>query len=74
LTNQERLWKALHWEPVDRILTWDFMDCTGKFSAYIAQVYAENASAPLLFRGEDICGSSGPIFSPDWLREQVLPR
>lgn len=50
------------------------MDCTGKFSAYISQVYAENASAPLLFMGEDICGSSGPIFSPDWLSEQALPR
>jgi hypothetical protein len=50
------------------------MDCTGKFSAYIAQVYAENASAPLLFMGEDICGSSGPIFNPDWLRQEVLPR
>jgi uroporphyrinogen-III decarboxylase len=50
------------------------MDCTGKFSAYIAQVYAQNASAPLLFMGEDICGCSGPIFSPAWLREQVLPR
>jgi uroporphyrinogen-III decarboxylase len=50
------------------------MDCTGKFSAYIAQVYAENASAPLLFMGEDICGSSGPIFNPAWLRENVMPR
>ncbi len=50
------------------------MDCTGKFSAYIAQVYAENASAPLLFMGEDICGSSGPIFSPEFIREKVLER
>ncbi len=50
------------------------MDCTGKFSAYIAQVYAENASAPLLFMGEDICGCSGPIFSPTFIREEVLPR
>jgi len=50
------------------------MDCTGKFSAYISRVYAENASAPLLFMGEDICGCSGPIFSPKFLRQQVLPR
>jgi uroporphyrinogen-III decarboxylase len=50
------------------------MDCTGKFSAHIARVYAENASAPLLFMGEDICGVSGPIFSPTFLREQALPR
>ena len=26
MTNVERLTKALHWEPVDRILTWDFVD------------------------------------------------
>jgi len=50
------------------------MDCTGKFSAYIAQAYAENASSPLLFMGEDICGVTGLIFSPDFLREQALPR
>ncbi|HEB31351.1 MAG TPA: hypothetical protein ENI15_10830 [Spirochaetes bacterium] len=50
------------------------MDCTGKFSAYIARVYAEHASSPLLMMGEDICGSSGPIFSPNFLREQALPR
>jgi uroporphyrinogen-III decarboxylase len=50
------------------------MDCTGKFSSYIARVYGENASAPLLFMGEDICGSSGPIFSPVFLRNDVLPR
>jgi uroporphyrinogen-III decarboxylase len=50
------------------------MECTGRFSAYISQVYAENASAPLLFMGEDICGSSGPIFSPQWLKEEALPR
>lgn len=50
------------------------MDCTGKFSAYIAQVYAEHPSSPLLFMGEDICGSGGPIFSPQFLKEQAVPR
>jgi uroporphyrinogen-III decarboxylase len=50
------------------------MDCTGRFSAYIAQVYAEHPSSPLLFMGEDICGSSGPIFSPQFITEQVVPR
>ena len=50
------------------------MDCTGKFSAYIAQVYAEHPTSPLLFMGEDICGSGGPIFSPQWLVEQAVPR
>ncbi|MGO9310519.1 MAG: uroporphyrinogen decarboxylase family protein [Spirochaetia bacterium] len=50
------------------------MDCTGKFSAYISQVYAEHPSSPLLFMGEDICGSGGPLFSPQFLTEQALPR
>jgi uroporphyrinogen-III decarboxylase len=50
------------------------MDCTGKFSAYIAKVFAENASAPMLFMGEDIAGVTGPLFSPKFLREEALPR
>ena len=50
------------------------MDCTGKFSAYISQVFAENPSAPLLFMGEDIAGKTGPIFSPDFIRKNGLPR
>jgi uroporphyrinogen-III decarboxylase len=50
------------------------MDCTGKFSAYIAQVYADHPSSPLLFMGEDICGSGGPIFSPQFISEQAVPR
>jgi len=50
------------------------MDCTGKFSAYIAQVYAEHPSSPLMFMGEDICGSSGPIFSPQFILEEGVPR
>ncbi len=50
------------------------MDCTGKFSAYIAQVYAENATSPLMFMGEDICGSTGPFLSPKFLRKEGVPR
>jgi len=50
------------------------MDCTGKFSAYIAQTFAENASAPLLFMGEDIAFKSGPMFSPRFLLKEGLPR
>jgi len=50
------------------------MDCTGKFSAYIAQIYAEHATSPLMFMGEDICGRTGPILSPDFLREHAIPR
>jgi hypothetical protein len=50
------------------------MDCTGRFSAYIAQVYAEHPSSPLLFMGEDICGVSGLNFSPEFIRTKALPR
>jgi hypothetical protein len=50
------------------------MDCTGTFSAYITRVFAENASSPLMFMGEDIAGKTGPIFSPDFVRKEGLPR
>jgi hypothetical protein len=50
------------------------MDCAGRFSAYIAQVFTENASAPMLFMGEDIACDTGPIFSPKFIAEQGLPR
>lgn len=50
------------------------MDCTGKFSAYIARIFSENPSSPLMFMGEDIAGSTGPIFSPEFIRKQGLPR
>ena len=50
------------------------MDCTGMFSAHIARAYAEVSEVPLLFMGEDIAGTTGPIFSPKFVREQGLPR
>jgi len=50
------------------------MDCTGLFSAYIARAYAEVSDVPLLFMGEDISGSTGPIFSPRFVRAEGLPR
>lgn len=50
------------------------MDCTAKFSVCVAQAFAENASAPLIFMGEDIAYRTGPIFSPDFIREYALPR
>ncbi|MCK4803710.1 MAG: hypothetical protein KAT88_04110 [Spirochaetes bacterium] len=50
------------------------MDCTGKFSAYIARAFAENVSAPLQFMGEDIAGSTGAMFNPQFIIEQGLPR
>ncbi len=50
------------------------MDCSAKLSAYIAKVFAENASAPMLFMGEDIACDTGPIFSPKFIIEQAMPR
>lgn len=50
------------------------MDCTGMFSAHIARAYAEVSEAPLLFMGEDIAGTTGPIFSPKFVRKEGLPR
>jgi hypothetical protein len=50
------------------------MDCTGLFSAYIAKAYAEVTDTPMMFMGEDIAGSTGPIFSPKFVREAGLPR
>ena len=50
------------------------MDCCGKFSAYIAQTYAEVGGVPLVFMGEDIATTTGPIFKPSWVRREGLPR
>ena len=50
------------------------MDCTGMFSAHIARAYAEVSDVPLMFMGEDIAGSTGPIFSPKFVRKEGLPR
>jgi len=50
------------------------MDCTGLFSAHIARAYAEVSQVPLLFMGEDISGTTGPIFNPKFVRKEGLPR
>jgi hypothetical protein len=55
-------------ELVDRLI-----EVCGTFSQYIAEVFAENPSAPLMFMGEDVAGSQGPIFSPDFIRQKALP-
>ena len=50
------------------------MDCTGMFSAHIARAYSEVTEVPLLFMGEDIAGTRGPIFNPEFVRKEGLPR
>lgn len=50
------------------------MDCTGMFSAHIARAFAEVSTVPLLFMGEDIASTHGPIFSPAFVRREGLPR
>lgn len=49
------------------------MEVCGTFSRYVAEAFAETPSAPLQFMGEDIAGSSGPMFSPDFIRRKALP-
>ena len=55
-------------ELVDRLI-----EVCGTFSQYIAEVFAENPSAPLMFMGEDVAGTQGLIFSPDFIRQKALP-
>jgi len=50
------------------------MDCCGLFSAFIARTYAEVSQVPLLFMGEDIATTTGPIFKPSMVRKEGLPR
>jgi uroporphyrinogen-III decarboxylase len=50
------------------------MNCTGMFSAHIARAFAEVSGVPLLFMGEDISGTTGPIFNPAFVRKEGLPR
>ena len=55
-------------ELVDRL-----MEVCATFSQYVAEVFAENSTAPMLFMGEDIAGKSGPLFSLDFIRSKALP-
>ncbi len=50
------------------------MDCCGQFSAHIARTFTEVSQVPLLFMGEDIATSTGPIFKPSWVQREGLPR
>jgi hypothetical protein len=70
-TNMELFMTAIYDAPE---LVSHIMDCTAKFSAYIAQAFAKNASAPLMFMGEDIAGCTGPMFSPRFIMQEALPR
>jgi hypothetical protein len=62
--------EAIHEAPelVDRLI-----EVCGTFSQYIAEVFAENPTAPLMFMGEDVAGSQGPIFNLDFIRKKALP-
>jgi uroporphyrinogen-III decarboxylase len=50
------------------------MDCTAQFSAHVAKVFSEYASAPLMFMGEDCACGTGPMFDPNFIRQAALPR
>lgn len=70
-TDMELFAEGIYYAPE---LIEHIMDCTGAFSAHIARAFAEISEVPLLFMGEDIAGSTGPIFSPQFVREEGLPR
>lgn len=42
-------------------------------SRILVRLYREYDLAPLMFCGEDVCNNSGPMVSPDFLREQYFP-
>jgi hypothetical protein len=49
------------------------IDCCGTYSQTLAQAYTELPfSVPVQFMGEDIAGSTGPIFRPSFVKESVL--
>jgi hypothetical protein len=50
------------------------IDCMTQLSTCVARVYAECATSPLFFMGEDICHRTGPIISPAWMRANALPQ
>jgi uroporphyrinogen-III decarboxylase len=49
------------------------MEVCGTFSQYMAEVFVENPTAPMVFMGEDIAGKSGPLFSLEFIRKKGLP-
>jgi uroporphyrinogen-III decarboxylase len=69
-TDMKMFCEAIYEAPelVDRLI-----EVCGTFSQYIAEVYAEHLSAPLLFMGEDVAANHGLIFSPDFIRRKALP-
>ncbi len=69
-TDMKMFCEAIYEAPelVDRLI-----EVCGTFSQYIAEVYAEFPSAPLLFMGEDVAANHGLIFSPDFIRRKALP-
>jgi uroporphyrinogen-III decarboxylase len=70
-TDMELFAEGIYYAPE---LISHIMDCTGKFSAHIARAFSEISEVPLMFMGEDIAGSTGPIFSPKFVKEEGLPR
>lgn len=69
-SDMELFCKAIYEAPE---LVHHLMQCTCRFSEIIAEIFAENPSAPLMFMGEDVAGKSGLIFSPSFLRKKLLP-
>jgi hypothetical protein len=70
-TDMELFMMALYDAPE---LVTHLLDCMGRYSAYVARVYAENSTVPLFFMGEDTACNTGPILSPNFIRQYGIPR
>ncbi|MFW6049468.1 MAG: uroporphyrinogen decarboxylase family protein [Candidatus Bipolaricaulota bacterium] len=65
------LFKAIYRAPelVERLL-----DVFSEWGRIISELHAENKNSPVFFQNDDICGSNGPFVSPQFLREEMVPR
>ena len=70
-TEMDQFMMGMYDDPdlIDRLL-----DITCEYSRIIVDVFSRRGAAPVQFMGEDSAFKSGPIFSPDFLRDKALPR
>jgi len=67
----ELLFRAMYEAPE---LMKRLLDIFTRWGEIIAELHAEHPSSPVFFQNDDICGSTGPFVSPDFLKEEMVPR
>lgn len=67
----ELLFKAMYQAPE---LMKELLNVFTRWGEIISELHAENPSSPVFFQNDDICGTTGPFVSPDFLREEMVPR